>query len=57
MSILLLRQDARLTYVNGHRIAYWSRKSMNKGKITVRGRIMADSQAVIGHEERDRQCL
>jgi hypothetical protein len=32
-------------------IAYWSRLPMHKGKITMLGRIMAGSQAVIAHEE------
>src|SRR6266851_985672 len=32
-------------------IAYWSRDAMHKGKITMRGRIMAGSQAVIAHNE------
>jgi len=32
-------------------IAYWSRVAMHKGKITMRGRIMAGSQAVIAHNE------
>src|SRR5256712_3664340 len=32
-------------------IAYWSRKAMHKGTITMRGRIMAGSQAVISHDE------
>jgi len=32
-------------------IAYWSRQSMHKGKITMLGRIMAGSQAVIAHDE------
>ena len=41
----------RITYVDGHRIAYWSRVSMHKGKITMRGRIMAGSHAVIAHNE------
>jgi len=31
--------------------AYWSRQSMHKGKITMLGRIMAGSQAVIAHDE------
>ena len=51
MLILLPRQDARLTDVDGHMIAYWSRKSMHKGKITVCGQIIAGSQAVISHDE------
>ena len=32
-------------------IAYWARVPMHKGKITMRGRIMAGSQAVIAHNE------
>jgi len=39
----------QVTYVDGHMIAYWSRRSMHKGKITMLGRIMAGSQAVIAH--------
>jgi hypothetical protein len=39
------------TYVDGHMIAYWSRLSMHKGKITMLGRIMAGSQAVIAHDD------
>ena len=41
----------QFTYVDGHMIAYWSRASMHKGKITMLGRIMAGSQAVIAHDE------
>jgi hypothetical protein len=40
-----------ITYVDGHMIAYWSQRSMHKGKITMLGRIMAGSQAVIAHDE------
>jgi hypothetical protein len=40
-----------ITYVDGHMIAYWSRASMHKGKITMLGRIMAGSHAVIAHNE------
>jgi len=48
-----LRPDTmrHMTYVDGHMIAYWSRRSMHKGKITMLGRIMAGSQAVIAHNE------
>jgi hypothetical protein len=42
---------SQITYVDGHMIAYWSRTSMHKGKITMLGRIMAGSQAVIAHNE------
>ena len=51
MPILLPAQGGQLIYVDGHRIAYWSRQSIPKGKITMRGRIMAGSQAVISHDE------
>ncbi len=51
MPCLLPAQGACLVYVDGHMIAYWSRKAMHKGKITMRGRIMAGSQAVISHDE------
>jgi hypothetical protein len=40
-----------LTYVDGQMVAYWSRMSMHKGKITMLGRIMAGSQAVIAHDD------
>jgi hypothetical protein len=43
-------QPAPLTSVDGHMLAYWSRWSMHQGTITMLGRIMAGSQAVIAHE-------
>jgi hypothetical protein len=48
---LVLDQASQITYVDGHMIAYWSRASMHKGKITMLGRIMAGSHAVIAHNE------
>ena len=51
MSVLGAAKTGQIVYVDGHMIAYWSRRSMHKGKITMRGRIMAGSQAVIAHEE------
>jgi hypothetical protein len=51
MSVLLPSRSGQVTYVDGHLIAYWSRVPMHKGKITMLGRIMAGSQAVIAHEE------
>ena len=44
-------QAGPIIYVDGHMIAYWSRRSMHKGKITMLGRIMAGSQAVIAHDD------
>jgi len=50
MPVLLQTHTAPIIYVDGHMMAYWSRRSMHKGKITMRGRIMAGSQAVIAHD-------
>lgn len=51
MPALVADKAGPLTYVDGHMIAYWSRRSMHKGKITMLGRIMAGSQAVIAHDD------
>ena len=51
MPTLVPPQPGRIIYVDGHMIAYWSRVLMHKGKITMLGRIMAGSQAVIAHNE------
>jgi hypothetical protein len=51
MPALVPDTAGQITYVDGHMIAYWSRVSMHKGKITMLGRIMAGSQAVIAHNE------
>jgi hypothetical protein len=48
---LLPEKAVQITYVDGHMIAYWSRVPMHKGHITMLGRIMAGSQAVIAHSE------
>ena len=47
---LLPPHAGMLSYVDGHMLAYWSRVPMHKGKITMLGRIMAGSQAVIAHD-------
>jgi hypothetical protein len=51
MPLLLPSTTAEITYVDGHMTPYWSRLSMHKGKITMLGRIMAGSQALIAHNE------
>lgn len=51
MAVLVPPKPGQITYVDGHMIAYWSRVPMHKGKITMLGRIMAGSQAVIAHDE------
>ncbi len=40
-----------LCYIDGHMIAFWTSVCMHKGKITMLGRIMAGSNAVVGHDE------
>lgn len=48
---LLPAQAGQITSIDGHMIASWSRVAMHKGQITMRGRIMAGSQALIAHNE------
>lgn len=50
MPTLLPEQVEPILYVDGHMIAYWSRRPMHKGTITMLGRIMAGSQAVIAQD-------
>ena len=51
MATLVSQEPGQITYVDGHMIAYWSRVPMHKGKITMLGRIMAGSQAVVAPNE------
>ena len=51
MAVLVPPQPGQITSVDGHMIAYWSRVPMHKGTITMLGRIMAGSHAVIAHDE------
>jgi len=50
LPVLVPAKVDQMLYVDGHMIAYWSRRAMHKGQITMRGRIMAGSQAVIAHD-------
>jgi hypothetical protein len=49
MPLLLPQQCGEVVYVDGHMIGFWSTRSLHKGKITMLGRIMAGSQAIIAH--------
>lgn len=51
MRVLLPAKSNGICYIDGHMIAFWSRTSMHKGKITMLGRIMAGSEAVVAHTE------
>ena len=57
MPVLGADKAGQMISVDGHMIASWSRRSMHKGKITMRGRIMAGSQAVIAHDETGQAVL
>ena len=46
-----------ISYVDGHRVAFGPRLSMHKGTLTMLGRIMAGSQAVIAHTEAGQALL
>jgi len=50
MPTLVPEQVGQIISVDGHMIASWSRRSMHKGTITMLGRIMAGSQAVMAHD-------
>jgi len=51
VDILLPSESGRFCYIDGHMIAFWSTVPMHKGKITMLGRIMAGSQAVVAHDD------
>jgi hypothetical protein len=44
-------EQGSICYIDGHMIAFWTRLSMHKGKITMLGRIMAGSNAMVSHNE------
>ncbi|MCP4137646.1 MAG: hypothetical protein GY754_42155 [bacterium] len=48
---LLPAVSGKIGYIDGCMSAFWTRESMHKGKITMLGRIMAGSNAVIAHDE------
>jgi hypothetical protein len=52
MPALLPQTAGQITYVDGVMIAYGSRLPMHKGTITMLGRSMAGSQALIAHNEK-----
>lgn len=44
--------EGEISYIDGHMIPFWSKSvPMHKGKITMLGRIMAGSNAVVTHNE------
>jgi hypothetical protein len=51
MPLLIPEECGEVLYIDGHMIGFWSTRSLHKGKITMLGRIMAGSQAIIAHNE------
>jgi hypothetical protein len=51
ISYLTSANKGQLGYIDGHMIPFWTRVSMHKGKITMLGRIMAGSNAIVTHNE------
>jgi hypothetical protein len=51
MPLLVAEESGAVVYIDGHMIAFWSSRSLHKGRITMLGRIMAGSQAIIAHNE------
>ena len=49
--LLADKQEGTISYIDGHMIPFWTSHKMHKGKITMLGRIMAGSQAVVAHNE------
>ncbi|MCP4152103.1 MAG: hypothetical protein GY757_30460, partial [bacterium] len=52
MPALVPSPEGEIAYIDGHMIPFWSKAApMHKGKITMPGRIMAGSDAVVTHNE------
>ncbi len=51
MPALIPEKQGNICYIDGHMIAFWTKISMHKGKITMLGRIMPGSNAVVSHDE------
>ena len=48
---LALAANGEICYIDGHMMAFWSRTKMHKGKITMTGRIMPGTKAVLAHDK------
>lgn len=52
MEFLAQGGHGQISYIDGHMIPFWTSRCMHKGKITMLGRIMSGSNAVIVHDEK-----
>ena len=51
ISLLTSSNQGQLGYIDGHMIPFWTGEKMHKGKITMLGRIMPGSNAIVAHNE------
>ena len=51
LPLLLPQEPGVVGYIDGHMVAFWSSKKMHKGHITMLGRVMGGSQAVVTHDQ------
>ncbi|CAK8711354.1 hypothetical protein KKHLCK_16130 [Candidatus Electrothrix laxa] len=51
ISLLTSSNQGQLGYIDGHMIPFWTGAKMHKGKITMLGRIMPGSNAIVAHNE------
>lgn len=51
ISLLTSSNQGQLGYIDGHMIPFWTGGKMHKGKITMLGRIMPGSNAIVAHNE------
>jgi hypothetical protein len=49
--VLATEAVGRFCYIDGHMLAFWSRRKMHKGKMTMLGRIMGGTKMVLAHDE------
>jgi hypothetical protein len=54
LELLIPSDTGTFCYIDGHMIAFWSKESMHKGKITMLGRIMSGSNALVAHDDKGR---
>ncbi len=54
LELLIPQEPGTFCYIDGHMIAFWSKESMHKGKITMLGRIMSGSNALVAHDDKGR---
>ena len=52
MQFLAQGANGQIGYIDGHMVPFWTSRCLHKGKITMLGRIMAGTNAVIAHDEK-----